>query len=138
MSTLKVGVAKAIEGLRKQFPEKTVSAWPTTDGAAFVVVEEVTLGPPYVQASTWIGFWLSTACPDDDVYPFYVRGDLARLDGTPLKAPLHINRTFPEVPSDVPVRSAVMVSRRQNNQASVLFESPTLKLITVIKWIREQ
>lgn len=138
MSGLKVGVATAIDGLRKHFSTKTVQVWPTPDGAAFVIVEDVPLGPPYVQASTWVGFWLSTACPDDDVYPFYVRGDLTRLDGTPLKTPLHINRTFPEVTSDVPTRTAVMVSRRQNNSASLIFESPTLKLITVINWMLKQ
>jgi hypothetical protein len=138
LSGLKVGVTRAIEGLRKHFATTTVDVWPSANGAAFVIVADVPLGPPYAQESTWVGFFLSTACPDDDVYPFYVRGDLSRLDGTPLKTPLHINRAFPEVSSDVPVRSAVMVSRRQNNPASLVYESPTLKLITVLQWMLKQ
>lgn len=138
MPALKAGVAKAVEGLRNYFADKTVHVWPTAEGAAFVIVEDLPLGPPYQQDSTWVGFWLSTACPDDDTYPFYVREDLSRLDGTPLKTPLHTGRAFPEVGSDVPKRQAVMVSRRQNNRSSWVHESPLLKLLTVIDWMLQQ
>ncbi|MGB5901721.1 MAG: hypothetical protein WBH00_02630 [Xanthobacteraceae bacterium] len=138
MAALKVGVAKAIEGLRNHFPDHQIEVAPTEDGGAFVIVADVELGAPYQQAASWVGFFLSTACPDDDTYPFYVRGDLSRLDGAELKAPLHINHTFPPTDSTLSKRASVMVSRRQKNKSSWAHETPLLKLLTVIKWMLQQ
>ena len=138
MAALKTGVAKAIEGLRNHFPDHLIEVAPTEDGGAFVVIEGLVLGAPYRQDDTWVGFFLSTACPDDDTYPFYVRGDLSRLDGVDLKTPLHVNHIFPPVDSTLPKRASVMVSRRQNNQSSWAHETPLLKLLTVIKWMLQQ
>lgn len=135
---LKSGVAKAVDGLRNHFPDNRVEVCAMPDGAAFVVLEDVLLGPPYKHASTWVGFYLSTGCPDDDTYPFYVRGDLARLDGAELKPPIHKDRSFPEVDAPMVKRPAFMVSRRQKNQASFPHETPLLKLLTVLKWLLEQ
>ncbi|MGN6683566.1 MAG: hypothetical protein ACTHKD_06095 [Devosia sp.] len=135
---LKAGVAKAIEGFRNHFPTNRIEVNATPDGAAFVIIEELPLGPPYKQATTWIGFFLSTACPDDDTYPFYVRGDLSRVDGTELKSPLHKDRVFPDGDAPIPKRPAVMVSRRQKNQSSFPHETPLLKLLTVTKWMLQQ
>ncbi|MER9567026.1 hypothetical protein [Mesorhizobium sp. M0571] len=138
MASLKAGVAKAIEGLRNHFPDKSIEVCATVDGAAFVIVEDVPLGPPYQQDSTWVGFFLSTACPDDDTYPFYVRGDLTRLDKAMLKNPLHPGKAFPDAESTMPKRTSVMVSRRQRNQSCWSYEPPLLKLLTVIKWMLQQ
>ena len=138
MAALKAGVAKAIEGLRNHFPEHQIEVAPTDDGGAFVVIEGVELGAPYLQRDTWVGFYLSTACPDDDTYPFYVRGDLSRLDGAEVKPPLHLNHTFPPAESTLLKRASVMVSRRQKNQSSWAHETPLLKLLTVIKWMLQQ
>lgn len=138
MVATKAGVAKAIEGLRNHFPDHHIVVAPTEDGGAFVIVEGVELGAPYRQAESWVGLFLSTACPDDDTYPFYVRGDLSRLDGAELKTPLHINHTFPPADSTLPKRASVMVSRRQKNQSSWARETPLLKLLTIIKWMLQQ
>jgi hypothetical protein len=135
---LKSGVAKAIEGLRSHFPTNSIEVAATSDGAAFVIIEDLPLGPPYKQTTTWIGFFLSTACPDDDTYPFYVRGDLSRIDGAELKSPLHKDKVFPDGDAPVQKRPAVMVSRRQKNQSSFPHETPLLKLLTVTKWMLQQ
>ncbi|OWK19986.1 hypothetical protein AJ88_35235 [Mesorhizobium amorphae CCBAU 01583] len=138
MVGLKAGVAKAIEGFRNHFPDNHIEVCATADGAAFVIVEDVPLGPPYQQANTWVGFFLSTACPDDDTYPFYVRGDLARLDKAMLKNPLHPGKVFPDAEATMSRRASVMVSRRQRNQSCWSYEPPLLKLLTVIKWMLQQ
>lgn len=138
MAELKAGVAKAIGEVRAHYAHLEVQVFPSPCGGAFVVVEDVPLGPPYAQETTWVGFFLSSACPDDDTYPFYVRSDLSRIDGAELRPPIHVGRNFPEVPSPMPQRSAVMVSRRQRNQSSWVHESPLLKLRTILKWMLEQ
>ncbi|CDX12284.1 conserved hypothetical protein [Mesorhizobium plurifarium] len=136
---LKTGVAKAIEGLRNHFRQNRFEIAEKPDGSAFVIIDDVPLGPPYRQENSWIGFYLSTACPDDDTYPFFVRGDLERLDGQPLKTPLHRDQVFPsETGTPIERRSAVMVSRRQNNRSSWVHETPLLKLLTVIEWMLKQ
>lgn len=133
---MKAGVSKAVGEVRAYFAGLPVIVLPSPCGGAFVIVEDVPLGPPYAQDTTWLGFFLSNACPEDDTYPFYVRGDLSRIDQAALKTPLHADRVWPEVAGFNP-RAAVMVSRRQNNRSCWTLESPLLKLRTVLKWMME-
>jgi hypothetical protein len=135
MMELKIGVVNAINTIRAHFAGHDVIVMPTGDGGANVIVEGVPLGAPYRQETTWIGFLLSNACPDDDTYPFYVTGELSRIDGVALASPLHPGNQFP--PNAVPdeARAAVMVSRRQRNQSSFPYESPLRKLLTVLEWM---
>ena len=132
---LKAGVRRALEELRATFSGLRVDVLPSACGGAFVRVEDVPLGAPFRQATTWIGFFLSSACPDDDVYPLYLRGDLSRSDQAALTSPLHINQQWPAV-EGMDTRAAVMVSRRQNNQSCWSIETPSLKLRTVIRWLK--
>lgn len=140
MAELKAGVVATLETIRNHFPGHVITTRTTATGGAHVIIEDVPLGPPYNQATTWVGFHLSDACPYDDTYPFYVRADLSRIDGAPLKCPpLHsTGQVFPADNSTTDTRAAVMVSRRQRNQASFAFESPLSKLIKVLKWMLEQ
>lgn len=139
MSEFKAGVAATLEAIRNHFVGLQVTARATATGGAHVIIEDVPLGPPYAQAKTWIGFHLSDACPYDDSYPFYVTANLSRIDGAALRCPpLHAGQAFPADGSTTDTRSAVMVSRRQRDQASFAFESPLLKLIKVLKWMKEQ
>ncbi|RFB97994.1 hypothetical protein B5K08_05445 [Rhizobium leguminosarum bv. trifolii] len=139
MAEFKAGVAATLLAIQKHFTGHQVTTRVTPTGGAHVIIEDVPLGPPYRQASTWIGFHLSDACPYDDTYPFYVRDDLSRIDGAVLRAPpLHGGQTFPADGSTTETRPAVMVSRRQRDQGSFAFESPLLKLLKVLKWMKEQ
>ena len=135
---MKAGVEKALAAIRTAFAGKTILVSESPCGGAYVIIEDVPLGLPYEQDTTWIGFFLSSACPDADTYPFYVRSDLKRADGVALKVPLHINHTWPSNVAGMPARSAVMVSRRQNNTACLGRETPVIKLLTVLKWMLEQ
>ena len=136
---MKAGVQQAVEELRKAFAGHTLQVVESPCGGAYVLIEAVKLGAPFAQADTWVGFFLTSACPEADTYPFFVRSDLSRLDGVALKTPLHTGRKWPE--SDVKgltAREAVMVSRRQNNQACWGRETPLTKLQAVMKWMLEQ
>lgn len=135
---MKAGVEKALTAIREAYVGKSILVSESSCGGAYVIIEDVPLGLPYAQDTTWVGFFLTNACPDADTYPFYVRGDLKRSDGAALKLPLHIDRTWPEGVADMPVRKAVMVSRRQNNSACIGRETPLIKLLTVLKWMLEQ
>lgn len=50
-------------------------------GGAVVIVERRDLDERYVQGETWIGFQITFQYRYSDVYPHFVRGDLARADG---------------------------------------------------------
>lgn len=133
---MKAGVLKAIEQIKRHFADHDVRVAPAPCGGAYVVVEDVALGPPYAQASSWVGCFLTSACPEADTYPFYVRGDLARGDGSPLRTPLHVNHTWPNDAPGITPRGAVMVSRKQKNQSCWGRETPLIKMQTVLKWMR--
>ena len=139
MPALKAGVAKAIDELREHFAQLVVTVYPASCGGAFIVIDDVPVGPPFAQATSWVGFFLSSACPEDDTYPFFVRPDLSFADGRALSSPFHANHRFPtDAPPGVAARPAVMVSRRQRNQSCWSRESPLLKLLTVLKWMSEK
>jgi hypothetical protein len=136
---MKAGVEKAVGELRKAFAGHLMQVAESPCGGAYVLIEDVPLGGPFAQAMTWVGFFLTNACPEADTYPFYVRPDLSRTDGAALKAPpLHGGHRWPPGVPAMPERQAVMVSRRQKNQTCWGRESPLAKLQAVLKWMQNQ
>jgi hypothetical protein len=135
---VKTEVEKAVAAIRDHYTALQVEVFESPCGGAYVVINELPLGPPYQQTTTWVGFFITNACPFADTYPFYVRPDLCRQDGVPLKAPFHVNNSWaPALPSFA-ARPAVMVSRRQNHTHCLGRETPLLKLQTVIAWMLKQ
>lgn len=128
---MKDAVALAIEQLKAQFGDAHVVVTPTPDGGAQVVVESLELGVPFQQAETWCGFSLAPLYPYADVYPHFVRPDLARADGQPLQAPIHVGNSFFG-------RPAVMVSRRTRLVGPANPNNALLKLLKVQSWLRSQ
>jgi hypothetical protein len=135
---MKQEVEKAVEEIRRFYHNLKVEVFESPCGGAHVILHDMPLGPPYAQATTWIAFFITNACPYADTYPFYVRTDLSRLDKTALKTPLHVNNNWSPGVAGVPARSAVMVSRRQNHHHCIGKETPLLKLQTVVKWMLQQ
>lgn len=130
-------VLHAVEEVRARFPS---TAWVGDGtGGAFVIADQVPLGPPFAQDRTWVGFHVTAMCPYADVYPHYVRADLSFADGRALTVPLHGGNCFPAgVPvAALPTRPAVMVSRvshrRESNSA---LETPLLKLLKVLECMK--
>jgi hypothetical protein len=135
---MKAEVAKAVQAIRTHFASLKVDVVESPCGGAWVLIHDVPLGTPYVQDTTWVGFFITNACPYADTYPFHVRHDLSRQDGADLKAPLHVNRQWEPGPPGTPARPAVMVSRRQNHAHCWGRETPLLKLQTVLAWMLAQ
>lgn len=135
---MKAEVTKAVQAIRTHFTPLRLDHVESPCGGAWVLIHGVPLGAPYVQDTTWVGFFITNACPYADTYPFYVRPDLSRRDRVALKTPLHANHQWVFGPPNTPSRPAVMVSRRQNHRHCLGRETPLLKLLTVLKWMLEQ
>jgi hypothetical protein len=76
-------VQVALEELRTSFPDSSLIFEETGDGGAWVRVEPVPTGPAFPQGETWSAFQIPYSYPEADVYPHFVRPDLARIDGQP-------------------------------------------------------
>jgi hypothetical protein len=135
---MKSEVAKAATAVRTCYGGLSVEVFESPCGGAYVLIDGMPLGSPYAQETTWVGFFITDACPFADTYPFYVRQDLSRLDGAALKAPLHVNNNWaPDLPN-FKARPAVMVSRRQNHASALGRETPLMKLQAVMAWMLKQ
>lgn len=127
MSAILPSVEKAIAELRACFSGCVVEAVADGSGGACVTVQHVPLGAPYAQEDTWVGFQITFQYPYADVYPHFVRHDLARTDGRTLGEGLGIAR-YRNQP-------AIQVSRR-SNKLNPAVDTAALKLLKVLKWLR--
>lgn len=133
-------VLAAVEEIRRQFKKNVVLVGADQHGGACVIVEAVTLGPPYAKADSWVGFHITHSCPYADVYPHFLRGDLSRLDEKELGEAMTQNQIFPQpgvvIDGSMPSRPAVQISRRSNKRDSTsTLETPLIKLLKVLKWV---
>jgi hypothetical protein len=120
-------VTQAIDEIRSAYPDVDVAVREDGQGGAFVVVDPVELGELYDQAETWIGFQITFQYPYSDVYPHFVRGDLARHDGATLGDGTSA--------ATWEGRPALQLSRR-SNQLDPTTDTAVLKLLKVLDWLR--
>lgn len=120
-------VADAIEEIRATFEGATITAAEDGEGGAYVRIDPVDPGAPYVQTGTWIGFRVTAQYPYADVYPLFVRNDLARADGQPLGEGMAPNITFESHP-------AVQVSRRSTH-LNPATDTAAIKVLKVLSWM---
>lgn len=125
-------VASAVAQVQRAFHEHPVTAIDDGLGGAFVVIESMNLGPAFVPGTSWVGFQIPAMYPRADVYPHFVRPDLARADGGPLTAPLNPGNQMPGFN-----RPAVMVSRRSNRWDPAR-DTAALKLQRILTWFWDQ
>ena len=119
-------IEAAVQEIREAFPECTVTAREDGDGGAQVMVESVPLGPPYVQATTWVAFAITRQYPYADVYPHFVRGDLTRADGAALGGGMGLTAYLGQ--------PAVQISRR-SNRLNPTTDTAAIKLAKVLHWL---
>lgn len=118
------GVERAIAQLQAALGGDNVIVDPT-EGGADVIVEHIDLvAGTYHQKETWVGFRLTNAYPQGDVYPHYVRGDITRTNGHPHGDGIQTGHVFME-------RPALQLSRRGWNPAD---DTALRKLRRVIQW----
>lgn len=134
-------VRQSIDEIAKQFRGRKVIEAEDKHGGACVIVEGEPLGPPFRQDDTWIAFHVTHNAPYADVYPHFVRADLTRRDGAPLGEGMTTGHSFPQPdvllePSKMPARPAIQVSRRSNRRDAAGLETPLIKLLKVLTWIK--
>ena len=126
---MKPEVMQAVEELRRCFGDAEVVAHAKEDGGAVVTVSPIDLGPGYTPRLTWIKFAISFQYPYADIYPLFVRPDLARADGHPHGEGITA-APFEGEP-------ALQLSRRSNHwDASI--DTAALKVTKVIQWLKDQ
>ena len=128
MTEISPAVTKAIDEIRSSFPDCQVETHPDGSGGAFVIVRNVSLGPPYVQGNIWIGFQITFQYPYADVYPHFTQPDLTRADRKPLGDGFGISAQFRSQP-------AIQISRR-SNKLNPATDTATLKLLKVLHWMK--
>ena len=129
MSDVTAAVAQAIEEIKRTFEGCGVAVHPDGSGGAVVVVRDIALGCPYVQDKVWIGFHITCQYPYADVYPHFTNGNLARAGGGGLGSGFG-GATFRDGP-------AIQISRR-SNRLNPATDTAALKLLKVVKWMKEQ
>ena len=123
-------VSAAVDELRAGFPGHEVLVTEEPQGGAHVIVDDLGLGPAYATPTSWIGFTLGFQHPLADVYPHFLRADLAYADGRPLQPPLNPGQTMPGFN-----RPAVMLSRR-SNRWNPARDTAHLKLLRILAFLR--
>lgn len=120
------GVEKAIEQLRQAFPDAQLTIEPDANGGAYAFVDPVDIGGKYQPRKTWIGAHLPPQLPYADVYPLFMAGEVARVDGRPFTAPI--------TPVAFQGRQALQISRRSNRHDPQLQTAAT-KFLKVVHWL---
>ena len=128
MSSIVPTVCAAIEDLRASFSNSLVEVEADNSGGAYVIVRNIPLGSPYVQTNIWVGFQITFQYPYADVYPHFTQPDLAREDGSSLGEGFGHGQ-FRNLP-------AIQISRRAN-KLNPAVDTAALKLLKVLKWLRD-
>lgn len=127
MTSITAIVAKAIDEIRASWPNSPVEVEPDGAGGAYVVLRGIPLSSHYAQNDTWIGFQITFQYPYADVYPHFIRPDLTRTDGKPLRPGLGSGAQFRG-------KTAIQVSRR-SNKLNPAIDTANLKLLKVHQWL---
>lgn len=95
---------------------------------------EVPFGLPYLQDTSFVIFLLPFNLPSSDIYPFFIRPDFARTDGSALGPAFQSAQlSWPGDPSPRPV---LQVSRR--TRGAFAAQTAPHKVAKVLDWIRIQ
>ncbi|HXJ10985.1 MAG TPA: hypothetical protein VNH19_01830 [Candidatus Limnocylindrales bacterium] len=126
---MKVEVSTGIEELKRQFDTSSFTVREDGQGGAYVLIEPVPLGPKYRPAATWVGFQIPAQYPYADIYPVFIGGDVARVDGVPLVAPVTPGHNFEG-------RAAIQVSRRSAAALGGL-QKVTAKILKILDFLEK-
>ncbi len=124
---MRVEVSGAVEELKRQFDAASFTIREDGQGGAYVVIDPVELGPGYRPSATWIGFQIPAQYPYADIYPVFIGGDVVRVDGVALAAPVTPGHQFEG-------RAAIQVSRR-SAAAQSGSQKAVAKILKVINFL---
>jgi hypothetical protein len=120
-------VEQAIQEIRTAFDGHTVDIVMEAQGGAHVTVHDVSIGPAFTPAQTWIGFTISFHYPIADVYPHFIGGDVRRANAEGYGEAISA--------SSWQGRPALQVSRKSRNWDAAN-DTAALKLMQVLQWLR--
>ncbi len=121
-------ILAAVTEVEQSFLGYRVEVTPESQGGAYVIVHDLSLGERYVPATSWIGFLITFQYPYADVYPHFLRSDLKRIDGANLPSGF----SGPIVWNGC---QALQISRRSNRWTAGV-DTAAMKLAKVLNWIR--
>lgn len=114
------------------FPDTAIASHPDGQGGLWVELAGVPLGDPYLQEDTFLVFLLPFTLPAADIYPMFVRQDLARRDGAALGESFAATElSWPAEPTPRPV---IQISRRTRGNAFASQTAPQ-KVMKVLDWV---
>jgi hypothetical protein len=122
-------IEEAIREIAEAFPLCALDKGEDGQGGAFVTIKDVPIAGPFAQTATWFGFHITHTYPYADVYPHFVRHDLARRDGKPLGEATSMG-AFRNQP-------AIQLSRKANRHNAAT-DTALLKLEKVLKWLNSR
>lgn len=131
-STAKAAVRQAVDDLREAYPEWGLRTVADGQGGLWVELTGVPLDALYVQTDTFLVFLLPFTLPGSDVYPMFVRPDLARVDSNPLGD--GFQSTQLSWPGEPAPRAVVQVSRR--TRGAFTSQTASQKVAKVLDWVR--
>ncbi|HKV98628.1 MAG TPA: hypothetical protein VJN96_02330 [Vicinamibacterales bacterium] len=129
---LKPAVVEAISQIEARFGADNVQHLEDGSGGAYVVVDGLDLGTTYTNSTrvSWMGFRIGFQYPMADIYPHFVRPDLARVDGRAFGSGVSGPTRFVGYERD-----ALQLSRRSNRRDAGV-ETALIKMLKVLDWIR--
>ena len=126
---MKPQVAKAVDELDRAFPSSSVLSREDGKGGAYVVVEDVAIGPKYTPSATWLGGHITALYPRADIYPLFIGHNVRRVNGVAFKPPITSGARFEQ-------RPALQVSRR-NSHTKNYPQTAVAKFLKVLQFLAE-
>lgn len=126
---MKAEINQALEELRRGFSDSEFLADAKPNGGAVVTIDPIDLGSGYSPRQTWIRFEIGYLYPYADIYPLFIRPDVARADGLPHGEGI--------APASFEGEPALQLSRRSNH-LDASSDTAILKVTKVIQWLKEQ
>jgi hypothetical protein len=120
-------VEQAIQEIRAAFEGYIVDVTTEPQGGAHVIVHDVSIGPAFTPAQTWIGFTIPFQYPLADIYPHFIGGDVRRVNGEGYGEAISASNWHG--------RPALQVSRKSRNWDPAN-DTAVLKLMQVLEWLR--
>lgn len=135
---MKPAVEGAIAELRKGLPGHDVSVKEDPDGGAYVIVFGISIGERFAPPTSWIGFQITWAYPDADVYPHFIDPQVRYLGAGPAPnqhpdgdLPLAMTRGAIMPGFNI---TAIQISRRSNRRNAAT-DRALEKLLRVIDFL---
>jgi hypothetical protein len=126
---MKQEVMDAIQELESAYGKDNVAATPDQQGGAYVIVQNLDLGPVYAPSTTWCGFAINHMYPDAQVYPHYFPSEVKRADGSAFGGGF-------SHPADPWQGHSVVQISRTSKSWNPAQDTAEIKLEKVLNWMR--